>query len=71
MTMKQAELDQVRSLFESGRMPTSVIVAALIETAQAAVDMKLCDESNEMVVVARCEYDWLVQRSHRLEGLEL
>lgn len=60
----QTELNEIESRWHRGGA-TGSDVLKLLQVAQAFVD------TADHVVVAKAEYDWLVQRSHRLEELEV
>lgn len=63
--MTKGEFEQIKARWAQGTAFFSAVIDSLIEVAQAYFD------TADFVVIAQSEYDWLVDRSHRLEGLEL
>lgn len=61
--MTQQDLDDIKR--GGFRVVRSDDFDKLVEAAQTLVDTR------EFLVISMAEYDWLVDRSHRLEALEL
>jgi hypothetical protein len=61
--MTQQDLDDIKR--HGYRVVHQCDFDRLVDAAQTLVD------TQDHVVIAKAEYDWLVDRSHRLEGLEL
>lgn len=64
--MTKEQFGQIKESWAQGTAFFSPVIDSLLEVAEAYFAT-----AGDFVVIAQSEYDWLVDRSHRLEGLEL